>query len=218
VFGGSFDPVHLGHLVPAVRACETFSFDALHFVPAGRPPHRSSTMAPFAHRFAMLALATAPHDRLLVSDVELAGDGPTYTVETLQRFRRSTAADHLYFVLGSDSFAQIATWHRWQELVELAHLVVLHRDTAWSEELRAAVPEALHARLRTVTPGAAVPDPPPGRREIYLLDHEPFPISATGLRERLRAGAAIDELVPPEVGRYIAKHRLYRHGGDERHA
>ncbi|MBP1620683.1 MAG: nicotinate (nicotinamide) nucleotide adenylyltransferase [Acidobacteria bacterium] len=218
MFGGSFDPVHLGHLVPAVRALETFRFDALYFVPAGRPPHRSRALAPFAHRFAMLVLATAPHDRLFVSDVELDGDGPTYTVETLQRFRRSTAADDLYFLLGSDSLAQIATWHRWQELVELAHLVVLHRDTVWSDELVAAVPAALRTRLRTVTPSASVPEPPPGQRGIYLLDHEPLPISATGLRERLRAGTAIDELVPPEVGRYIAKYRLYRQGGEERHA
>jgi nicotinate-nucleotide adenylyltransferase len=218
VFGGSFDPVHLGHLVPAVCALETFRFDALHFIPAGRPPHRDEALAPFAHRFAMLALATAPYERFFVSDLELEGDGPTYTVETLRRFRRATAAEHLYFLLGSDSFAQIATWHRWEELVELAHLVVLHRATVWADELRRAVPAALHPRLRVVAPLAAVPDAAPGERLIYLLDHEPFPVSATSLRERLRAGSAIHELVPPEVHRYIDKYRLYRQGGEGGHA
>lgn len=218
MFGGSFDPVHLGHLVPAVRALETFRFDALHFIPAGRPPHRSQTLAPFAHRFAMLALATAPYERCYVSDLELEGDGPTYTVETLRRFRRAPVAEDLYFLLGSDSFAQIATWHRWEELVELAHLVVLHRDTIWADELRRAVPGALHARLRTVAPLGAVPDPAPGERLIYLLDHEPYPVSATGLRERLRAGSAVHELVPPEVDRHIVKYRLYRQGGEGGHA
>lgn len=218
MFGGSFDPVHLGHLVPAVRALETFRFDALHFIPAGRPPHRSEALTPFAHRFAMLALATAPYDRFYVSDLELEGDGPTYTVDTLRRVRNAVAAEHLYFLLGSDSFSQIATWHRWEELVELAHLVVLHRDTVWADELRRAVPPPLRPRLRTVAPFAAVPDPAPGERLIYLLDHEPFPVSATRLRERLRAGTTIHELVPPEVHRYIVKYRLYRQGGEGGHA
>jgi nicotinate-nucleotide adenylyltransferase len=166
----------------------------------------------------MLALATAPYERFFVSDLELEGDGPTYTVETLRRFRRATAAEHLYFLLGSDSFAQIATWHRWEELVELAHLVVLHRATVWADELRRAVPAALYPRLRVVAPLAAVPDAAPGERLIYLLDHEPFPVSATSLRERLRAGSAIHELVPPEVHRYIDKYRLYRQGGEGGHA
>jgi nicotinate-nucleotide adenylyltransferase len=218
VFGGSFDPVHLGHLVPAVRALETFRFDALHFIPAGRPPHRSDVLAPFAHRFAMLALATQPYERFLVSDLELEGDTPTYTFETLRRFQRSVASEQLYFLLGSDSFSQIATWHRWEELVELAHLVVLHRDTVWGDDLRRAVPATLHPRLRTVAPFAAVDDPAPGERLIYLLDHEPFPVSGTGLRERVRAGTTIHELVPPEVQRYIVKYRLYRQGGEGLHA
>jgi nicotinate-nucleotide adenylyltransferase len=218
VFGGSFDPVHLGHLVPAVRALETFRFDELVFIPAGRPPHRSGVLAPFAHRFAMLALATQPYERFLVSDLELEGDAPTYTIETLRRFQRSVASEQFYFLLGSDSFAQIATWRRWEELVELTHLVVLHRDTVWGDELRRSVPAVLHARLRTVAPAAAVADPAPGERLVYLLDHEPLPVSGTGLRERVRAGTAIDDLVPPEVHRYIVKYRLYRQGGERRHA
>ena len=90
--------------------------------------------------------------------------------------------------MGSDSFSQIGTWHRWQELVELAHLVVLHRDTVWGKALEARVPEVLLGRMRTIEPFRKVPDPEPGSRWIYLLEHEPFPISATDLRERLRAG------------------------------
>ena len=178
-----------------------------------RPPHRAEALTPFAHRFAMLALATAPYERFYVSDLELAGDGPTYTVATLRRFREAVPAEHLYFLLGSDSFSQIATWHRWEELVELAHLVVLHRETVWADALRRAVPAALHARMRTVAPFTAVADPAAGERLVYLLDHEPFPVSATSLRERLRAGTTIHELVPPEVHRYIVKYRLYRQGG-----
>jgi nicotinate-nucleotide adenylyltransferase len=214
VFGGTFDPVHLGHLIPAVRALETFRLDALTFIPAGRPPHKQGeTIAPFSHRFAMLALATHPYERFFVSDLELEGDQPTYTVATLRRFRTRCPADQLYFLLGSDSFSQINTWHRWEELVDLVHLIVLHRATVWGEALLDRVPPALHARLRNVEPFAEVPDPPAGAKLIYLLDHEPFPVSATHLRERLRRGRTIGELVPPEVHRYIVKYKLYY--GDE---
>jgi len=215
LFGGTFDPVHLGHLVPAVRAAETFRLDSLTFVPAGRPPHRAGELlTSFSHRFAMLALATHPYERFFVSDLELAGEGPTYTVDTLRRFASSCESDHLFFLMGSDSFSQIATWHRWEEIVELAHLIVLHRATAWDESLVERVPAALHDRLVWVEPFAEVADPPPDARRIYLLDHEPFPVSATHLRERLRRGQTIEELVPPEVHRYILKYRLY-YGDDD---
>ncbi|MEW6337778.1 MAG: nicotinate-nucleotide adenylyltransferase [Acidobacteriota bacterium] len=214
-FGGTFDPVHLGHLVPAVRALETFRFERVVFVPAGRPPHKlDEPLTPFTHRFAMLALATQPYARFFVSDVELEGEGPTYTIDTLERLARREPSAQLYFLMGSDSFSQIATWHRWRELAELAHFVVLHRTTVWGDELRARVPESLRERMRTVEPFAEVPDPGAGERVIYLLDHEPFPISATHLRDRLRHGQPIGELVPPEVHRYIVKYRLYHQGGE----
>jgi nicotinate-nucleotide adenylyltransferase len=215
-FGGTFDPVHLGHLVPAVRAFETFRFDALGFIPAAQPPHKQGeALTPFAHRFAMLALATQAYDRFLVSPLELERPGPTYTVDTVRRLRERFPADQLYFLLGSDSYSQIGSWHRWEELVELAHLVVLHRDTAWGRELRDRVPGTLHARMRTVEPFSLVADPEPTSRLIYLLDHEPFPVSSTHLRERLRRGQTIRELVPPEVHRYIVKHRLYHQVEDQ---
>ncbi|MGD1146564.1 MAG: nicotinate-nucleotide adenylyltransferase [Thermoanaerobaculaceae bacterium] len=209
-FGGTFDPVHLGHLVPAVRAFETFRFDALVFVPAAQPPHKvGDPMTPFSHRFAMLALATQPYDRFLVSPIEAERTGPTYTVDTLRLLRGRFAVEQMFFLMGSDSFSQIATWSRWEELVDLAHLVVLHRGTAWGEELNVKVPACLRPRMRTVEPFLGVADPVDASRSIYLLAHEPFPISATDLRERLRLGLTIHGLVPPEVHRYIVKHRLY---------
>lgn len=214
-FGGTFDPVHLGHLVPAVRAFETFRFDALVFVPAFNPPHKlAAPLTPFSHRFAMLALATQPYDRFLLSAIEAERKGPNYTVDTLRQLRERVSVEQIYFLMGSDSFSQIGEWHRWQELVSLAHLVVLHRDTVWGEELAARVPAELRGRMRTVEPFHEVPDPEPGSNWIYLLQHEPFPVSATQLRERLRLGRSIHELVPPEVHRYIVKHRLYHQGGE----
>lgn len=214
VYGGSFDPFHLGHLVPTVRAQETFRFDAVHFVPAGAPPHKQrAPLTPVTHRLAMVAMATLPYERFYASDDEVFLDGPTFTVDTVRRFRdREPDADH-FFLLGSDSFSQIATWERWQELVELTHLVVLHRAHIWGDELRHKVPDMLGLRMQVVAPFQRVEDPV--ERTVYLLDHEPFPISATSVRARQRRGQPIRELVPHEVFSYIEKYGLYRHGRED---
>ncbi len=212
IYGGSFDPFHLGHLVPTVRAEETFRFDAVYFVPAGRPPHKDGEpLTPVTHRLAMVALATLPYERFFASDEEVFAQGPTFTVDTVRRFRDRFPSAVLYFLLGSDSFSQIGSWDRWRELVDLAHLVVLHRAHMWGPELEQRVPEVLRPRLRTVVPFERVPDPE--EATIYLLNHEPFPISATSVRERQRRGQPIRELVPHEVNTYIEKYRLYRHEG-----
>lgn len=211
VFGGTFDPVHFGHLTPVRRAMEVFRFDAVVFVPAGRPPHKlEEPMTAFAHRFAMLALATQPYDRFLVSDLESGRKGPTYTVDTLRRLNAQLSGEELYFLMGSDSFVQIRSWHRWRELPKLARLVVLHRPTVGEEELKAAAPAGLRPRLRRATPqvGSTGRDEPVDA--IFLLDNEPVPISATILRSKLRRGEGVEGLVPDEVIRYIRKHRLYQ--------
>jgi nicotinate-nucleotide adenylyltransferase len=215
VFGGTFDPVHAGHLGPAALAQAAFAFDELVFVPAGDPPHKQGEpLTPFAHRFAMLVLATQAWDRFYVSDIERQRPGPTYTVDTLRLLRERQRSDRLYFLMGSDSFAQIASWHRWEELADLASLVVLHRATAWGDDLAALVPARLRSSLELVGESARVSDPEPGATRVYLLDHEPFPVSATLLRERLRRGEPVGDLVPPEVYRYIVKYHLYQHSGE----
>ena len=218
VFGGSFDPIHLGHLVPTIHALETFHFDAVHLVPSGQPPHKPGLpLAPVIHRYAMVALATLPYERLYASDLEVFASGPSFTIDTVARFHARYPAAAVYFLLGSDSFSQIGTWSRWQELVDLAHLVVLHRAHIWGDELERRLPKPLHSRLCTVTPFESVADP--DRPTVYLLNHDPFPISATSIRERQRRGLPIRELVPHEVSSYIDKYGLYRHErGESRHA
>lgn len=208
VYGGSFDPFHLGHLVPTVRAQETFRFEAVYFVPGSRPPHKQDqTLSPVTHRMAMVAMATLPYERFYASDVEVFADGPTYTVDTVRLFGRQHPDAEFYFLLGSDSFSQIETWQRWRELVDAAHLVVLHRAHMWGDDLRRRIPEELLPRLRLVTPFERVPDP--DERTVFLLDHEPFPISATSVRDRQSRGQPIRELVPHEVNSYIEKYGLY---------
>ncbi len=160
VYGGAFDPFHLGHLVPTVRAQETFHFDAVYFVPSGNPPHRAlEHMTPVTHRLAMVAMATLPYESFFAADDEVFATGYTYTVETLKLYRDRFPGDVLYFLLGSDSFSQIATWERWQELVDLGHLVVLHRAHMWGELLETKVPPSLLPRMKLIVPFERVPDP-----------------------------------------------------------
>jgi nicotinate-nucleotide adenylyltransferase len=217
VYGGAFDPFHLGHLVPTVRAQETFHFDAVYFVPSGNPPHKlGGPLTPVTHRLAMVAMATLPYESFFSADDEVFATGYTYTVETVQNYRERFPDAVLYFLLGSDSFSQIATWERWQELTDLAHLVVLHRAHMWNEELRQRVPAQLVSRMQLVAPFEKLPDPVDNT--VYLLDHEPFPISGTSIRNRQRRGQPIRELVPHEVHSYIEKYGLYqsaRTGSDD---
>ncbi len=215
VFGGTFDPVHYGHLKPAVEVFTAFALDTLVFVPAAIPPHkRDDPISSFAHRFAMLALAVAPHDHFVLSDVEQMRHGPSYTVDTLREIRAAWKAETLFFILGSDSLAQITTWHRWEALVELTHLVVLHREPIWGAELERRVPNLFRPRLQMVEPKAGIDLAAREARQgaIFLVAHESYPVSATVVRQRLRAGLDAGELVPREVERYAVRNRLYDHG------
>lgn len=213
IYGGSFDPFHLGHLVPTVRAYETFNFEAVHFVPAGEPPHKQAEpLTPVTHRLAMVATATLHYDGFFASDAEIFTEGPSYTVNTIRRFAKRYFDKTLYFIMGSDSFSQIGTWERWQELVDLAHLVVLHRSHMWGDNLTNRIPKELRSRIQVIEPFEVVSDA--DDKTIYLLNHEPFPISGTSIRERQRLGLPIRELVPHEVFSYVEKYGLYRHGED----
>ena len=208
IYGGSFDPFHLGHLVPVVRAQETFLFESVYFVPAGSPPHKNSApLTPVTHRLAMVAMATLPYDNFFTSDDEVFAPQPTYSVETVRRFRERYPGSVFFFILGSDSFSQITDWEMWEELVDSVHLVVLHRAHMWGKELEQRVPARLLPRLQLVEPFEKVPDPE--ELTIYLLNHEPFPISGTSIRNRQRRGLPIRELVPHEVHSYIEKYGLY---------
>ena len=208
VYGGSFDPFHLGHLVPMVRAQETFQFESVYFVPAGSPPHKNSApLTPVTHRLAMVAMATLPYENFYTSDDEVFAPQPTYSVETVRRFQARFPDSTFYFILGSDSFSQIASWELWEELVDSVHLVVLHRAHMWGAELESRVPEMLVSRMRVVEPFEEVPDAK--ELTVYLLNHEPFPISGTSIRNRQRRGLPIRELVPHEVHSYIEKYGFY---------
>jgi nicotinate-nucleotide adenylyltransferase len=213
LFGGTFDPCHLGHLAVARDARDTRALDEVRLVPAHVPPHRAQQPHASAHhRFAMAALGTAEHESLVVSDVELAQAGPSYTTTTLSGLAREGLRPcEIFFITGADAFAEIETWHDYPRLLDGAHFVVLSRPGRSAASLRDALP-ALAGRMVAIrdaddaarAEATAAPD-----TVIMLVDARTPAVSATAVRAAVRAGHSIDGLVPPLVARHIRKHRLY---------
>ena len=192
LFGGSFNPVHWGHIRPVVAAQHRFALDRVIYIPAAQPVHKMAARLedPF-HRFACLARCLAPYPGLVLSPYELHRPG-TPTVETLARFRALVKGE-LYFILGSDSLLQFHTWREPERILELARLIVLARPGA------EAVPEALPPFLRREW----------GRR-VLPFAHPRVEASATALRTLLRRGGAPCGLLPAAAVQYIRAHALYK--------
>jgi nicotinate-nucleotide adenylyltransferase len=210
VLGGSFNPIHYGHLLVADQVVELLALDRMLFVPAAVPPHKSpGDLASAEHRAAMVRLATAANPRFAVSDVELRRTGPSYTVDTLAELART--GDDLYLIVGSETFLDLLTWHAPHRLPELARLVVVPRAGSAFDPESEAVHKVLRAigaeALARVEEGVV---PPRGALLAHALS---LPISASDIRERLRRGRSVAYRMPPEVIAYIRAHELYRDPG-----
>lgn len=196
ILGGTFDPIHLGHLMLAEQARESLSLDRVLVMPAARPPHKpDAPISPYHHRLAMVELALAGAEPLLASDFEKGDDRPSFTVETLRRLTSGAPQDRFVLLLGSDSLRDLPGWREPQEIVRLAELAVYPRP---GEEA-----SLISAGERITTTGA---DPIAALR----LDGPRLRLSSTEVRERVRAGRSIRFLVPTPVERYIQAHGLYR--------
>jgi nicotinate-nucleotide adenylyltransferase len=214
IYGGTFDPVHSGHLEIARRVVPLFAIDEFLFVPAKLAPHKLDRGVSSAlHRHAMLVLATRAEPRLCISTFELDGAERQFTVDTLSHFRSRFGAADLFFVMGADSWAEITTWREWQRLLTLANLIVVTRpgfdvsNRQVTAETTAAVVD-----VRGFQMGSVVPTLESGKRKVFLTDAVMRDVSATEVRQSARAGQAekLNSLVPLEVADYIRKYRLYR--------
>jgi nicotinate-nucleotide adenylyltransferase len=186
LFGGTFDPIHGGHLRIAQVAAQAFSLDRVLFIPAANPPHKAAAaLAPYADRLRMTEIACAPYPQFAASTLE-NGPEKSYTVDTLERARRELfPGDDLFFLIGADAFDEIETWQRWQDVLKLTEFVVISR------------------------PGVAYKIPQHAR--VHRLDDVQISISSSGIRTRLAAGEPTPEL-PAEVCDYIREHGLYGRG------
>jgi nicotinate-nucleotide adenylyltransferase len=212
ILGGTFDPIHNGHLRIAQEALEQCGLSQVRFVPSGTPPHRPAPHASAKARWEMVRLALNGHPDFLVDVREVFRTDPCYTVDTLTALRAELGAKQpLCLILGGDAFLQLHTWHEWKRLVELAHIVVLQR--AGGPPLGNAMNNAdaaLQAEYRArLAPGAsALHETPNGT--IFVADMPALEISSTDIRHRCAEGKSVRYLVPDVVTNYINTNSLYR--------
>jgi nicotinate-nucleotide adenylyltransferase len=237
VYGGSFDPVHCGHIEIARRLCALFRLDEFVFVPAFHAPHkRENKPAPPFHRFAMLVLATADEERVRVSTIELDDPEHPYSIETLGKLKLESPDDEIFFVIGADSWQEITTWRRWEEVLTSVNIIVVtrpgfeitfgHVTEEIAErviDLRGQKPgerglEAEVGKQEHLGEAASVAAQIAGRRiassdetRIFVTDAVDMDISATSIRKMVREETGQwKELVPETVAAHIEKYRLYR--------
>lgn len=209
MLGGTFDPVHLGHLRSAVELREALALDRVHLVPAAMPPLRGEPRVSPADRLALLRLGIGDTPGLIADSRELERDGPSYSADTLASLRREHGVEaRLVMALGHDAFLRLADWHEPKRLFELAHVVVIDRP-----DHRSALPEALVELLagREVEDGEALMARPAGRLLRLRLPSR-MAISATEVRRRLAAGLSVRYLLPEAVEAQLLSRGLYRHG------
>ncbi len=205
LFGGSFDPIHRGHIDPVLAAREKLGLERVYYLPTAQPPHkRDRRFAPAWARFAMVELALLEYPHLLVSTHELTLDRPAYTVETLEYFRdhfarleaagRTGARVDLHLLIGADSYNELDQWFRWRDLLELARIVVLARPGDDQ------VPEHLPVSLRF-----------PAAGRVLRVENSPIDVSSTQIRRAMAEGESpSEEVLPVPVLDYCRKYRLYQ--------
>lgn len=203
LFGGTFNPIHIGHLIVARAAVEHLELERMLLIPSAQPPHKPQEAVAEAHeRLEMVRLAIADEPPLEVSDCEIRRPGPSYTVQTVREFRASLGEGaELFWLIGADSLHELASWYQVEQLVPLCRIVTAARPGwAWDAEARRVLAQRLGAEAIERLGADILPTP---RIEI----------SASQIRRRIRQGLSIRWLVPPGVEQYIHQRRLYRAGG-----
>lgn len=205
VFGGTFDPIHIGHLRSAIEVAEHLALDAVHLLPNAQPPHRASPDVSAQQRLHMVQLAVADEPLLGVDARELERDTPSWTIDTLIALRQELhKADQLFFILGWDSFCTLPSWHRWRELLTHCHLVVLQRP-----DMAVEIPSAMRELINTaqVQQWQDIQGP---AGSVFFLQQTPLAVSATGIRALLGQGKSVRYLVPDTVLKFIHTQGLYQ--------
>jgi nicotinate-nucleotide adenylyltransferase len=203
ILGGTFDPIHNGHVGVAAAARTALGLATVQLAPARVPPHRAGPLVSIYHRFAMVALAAESDASLVACDLGLDSTEPSYTGTLLDEFARAGhPASQMVFIIGADAFADIATWRYYPSILDRCHFAVVSRPGLSVASLPARLP-ALAGRF--TAPMADWPATP----RVFLIDSPTPDVSSTEIRARARAGASLDGLVPASVARYVRRHGLY---------
>lgn len=204
ILGGTFDPIHYGHLRPATQVLVALDLEEVRFIPAARPPHRRMPAATFEHRLRMVELAVAENPRFRVDEREMSMPGPSYTVHTLESLRGEYGSRPICLLMGSDAFRELESWYQWKRLFELSHIVVMERpDSPTGAQLPG------WAEHRLCRDKIELSNSPGGR--IWIQHVDPQNISASHIRALIARGQSVAGLVPGVVGDYIRNNHLYGH-------
>ncbi len=210
ILGGTFDPVHLGHLAVAQAALDALALDQVLFIPSCKPPHKQElAVAPFAARLAMLNLAVEGRPEFPVSALEGERQQLSYTIDTLKELRHRLGSEHeLFFLMGFDAFAEMATWKSYRDIPRLADLVIINRPQAMQGSMAAAVRDlfGVQAGVTEVKPGLWQLA---GDGQIHELIMAEVPVSSTAIRQALAAGQDVAAMLHPQVAAYINERKLY---------
>ena len=210
LFGGTFDPIHFGHLRAAQELVTLLNLDRVIFIPAALPPHKSArAITPFEHRLQMVRLGITGNDSFSVSDVEAQRPGKSYSIDTVRYFLDSHDQSlELFFITGQDAFDAITTWREWEKLLSLCHFVVMTRPGYENKGLTHILPQALAARFaydKNIDGYLGQAE-----RTVYFRRTTFLDISSSDIRERVRTGQSINYLTAKDVIRYIEENNLYR--------
>lgn len=205
IFGGTFDPVHNGHLRIAIELAELLEVDSLRMIPCALPPHRDTPSVTPEQRLELLRLGIGNHSPLVADDIELRRDGPSYTIETLRSIRQQIGDETpLFLCVGMDVLASLDSWHQWQQLTDYCHLVIssrpgyqLPQEGVLSEWIEERLCEDL-SRLKQSSAG-----------RLHLCELTMLAISSTAIRKKISAGERIDYLTPAAVANSIQQQNLY---------
>lgn len=220
LFGGTFDPIHRGHLALASAARQQYQLARIYFVPANVPPHKQTQpVSAFSHRYAMVALATAIDRRFIPSLLEAPaenGKSPSanYSIDTIRRLKKTfKAADRLFFLIGIDAFREISTWHQAADLFEQCEFIVASRPGYSLADVAHALPKALQPAEAVTRPFQKQPakgDLVLPKATLHLLESVHYDISATRIRHAVASGKPLTRLVDPAIADYIKKTGLYK--------
>ncbi len=218
LFGGTFNPIHLGHLKVARAVCDGFCLDTVYFIPCAQPPHKGTeNLADAGDRLSMLKAAVAGKARFVVSDMEIRRQGLSYSIDTVVAFKKKMPlARPCFLMLGIDAFLEFHTWKTYEIFFDVIPMIIMTRPAespAFSRETAGAVALKTYIQTRIDSGYEYVPEKDcyvhPQKQPLYLYHVPPVPISATGIRARIRRGESISGLVPPAVENYILKKGLY---------
>jgi nicotinate-nucleotide adenylyltransferase len=211
LFGGTFDPIHLGHLRAAAEVRRRARLDRVLFIPSYLPPHKKSgAVASAADRLRMVELACRWRKGFEASPIEVEAGEKSYSILTLRKIRALSPDARLFFILGVDAFLDIGTWREYHRVLEECFFIVMGRPGFELDRARDVLDGKLRDSIGPLVTGEGAAGPLPPRTRIFLLPIRALDISSTAIRERVRRGETLDGLVPGAVDAYIREHQLYR--------